>query len=83
MNAAPPELEAVDPNHPSRSGLQDRLAAEGFKLHWVREELVGGRRDEGWEVVVAEEDGRRVSFKVPPGMPSVDSAALILMKRRA
>lgn len=83
VNAAPPEVEAVDLNHPSRSGLQDRLAAEGFKLHWVREELVGRRRDEGWEVVVAEEDGRRASFMVPPGMPSVDSAALILMKRRA
>ena len=82
VNAVPPEIEAVDANYPSRSGLQDRLTAEGFKLHWVREEMVGRRRADGWEVVVVEEDGRRVTFKVPPGMPSVDPSALILMKRR-
>jgi hypothetical protein len=81
-NAAPPEVEAVDANYPARSGLQDRLTAEGFTLHWVREENVAGRREEGWEVVIVEDDGRRVTFRVPPGMPSVDPSALVLMKRR-
>ena len=75
-------VEAVDTNYPSRSGLHDRLTAEGFELHWVREEMVGRRRGEGWEVVAVEDDGRRVAFQVPLGMPSVDPSALILMKRR-
>lgn len=78
----PREVETVDTNYPSRSGLQDRLAAEGFGLHWVREEQVARRRGQGWELVVAEDNGRRVTFKVPPRMPSVDPSALILMKRR-
>lgn len=81
-NTTPPEIEAVDMDYPSRSGLQDRLTSEGFKLHWVREEMVGRRRGEGWEVVVVADEGRRVTFKVPPGMPSVDPSALVLMKRR-
>ena len=38
---------------------------------------------DGWQVVIAEVDGRRVSFKVPPGAPDVDPAALVLMKHRA
>jgi hypothetical protein len=82
VNTTPPEIDAVDTDYPSRSGLQDRLMAEGFKLHWVREEMVGRRRGEGWEVVVVTDDGRRVAFKVPPAMPSVDPSALVLMKRR-
>lgn len=40
------------------------------------------RRGEGWRVVIAEVDGRRVSF-MPPNAPDVDPAALILMKHRA
>lgn len=82
-NAAPPEVENVDLNYPDRSGLQARVVAAGFRLHWVREELVGRRRGEGWEVVVVDLDGRRVSFRVPPGAPDVDPSALVLMKRRA
>lgn len=81
-DAAPPTVEAVDLDYPSRSGLQNRLAAEGFKLHWVREETIGRRQSEGWEIVVAEEEGRRVTFKVSPAMPAVDPSALVLMKRR-
>jgi len=81
-NTTPPEIEVVDMDYPSRSGLQDRLTSEGFKLHWVREEMVGRRRGEGWEVVVVRDDSRRVTFKVPPGMPSVDPSGLVLMKRR-
>ena len=34
-NVAPPEVENVDLNYPARSGLQQRLAAEGFRLRWV------------------------------------------------
>jgi hypothetical protein len=83
VNAAPPEIASVDQDYPSRSGLQDRLAAEGFGVHWVREERVGRRQAEGWEVVITEEDGRRAMFQIAPGMPAVDPAALILMKRRA
>jgi hypothetical protein len=83
INTMAPEVEAVDTNYPSRSGLQERLMSEGFRLHWVREEMVGRRRSEGWEVVVVEDDRRRVEFRVPPAMPSVDPAALVLMKRRA
>jgi hypothetical protein len=82
VNTTPAEIEAVDTDYPSRSGLQDRLTAEGFKLHWVREEMVGRRRGEGWAVVVVADDGRRVTFKVPPAMPSLDPSALVLMKRR-
>ena len=82
-NVAPPEAENVDLNYPDRSGLQQRLAAEGYRLRWVREEQVGRRRGEGWQVVVADVDGRRVSFKVPPGAPDVDPAALVLMKHPA
>lgn len=77
-NAARPEIEDVDQNFPERSGLQGRLAAEGFRVHWVREERVGRRRGENWEVVVTEHDGRRVTFRGMPGEPP-----LILMKRRA
>jgi hypothetical protein len=44
--------------------------------------MVGRRRGEGWELVVVADDGRHVMFKVPPGMPSVDQSALVLMKRR-
>lgn len=80
VNVAPPEVEAVDLNYPTRSGLQGRLVAQGFRVRWVREEDVGRRRGDGWEVVVAEVDGRRVSFKVPPGAPDVDPSALVLMK---
>jgi len=83
VNAAPPVALDVDTNHPERSGLQPRLAAEGFRLHWVREEMVGRRRGEGWELVVENVDGQRVSFRVPSSMPNVDPSALILMKRRA
>ena len=82
-NVAPPEFESVDLNYPDRSGLQGRLMAEGFRLHWVREEMVGRRHGEGWEIVVVEENGRRVSFKAPPGAPDVDPSALVLMKWRA
>jgi hypothetical protein len=82
VNTTPPEIEAVDMDYPSRSGLQDRLTAQGFKLHWVREEMVGRRRGEGWELVVVDDDGRRVTYKVPPAIPSVDPSALVLMKRR-
>lgn len=83
VDTAPPGIEAVDLDYPSRSGLQERLGADGFTVHWVREEMVGRRRREGWEIVIAEEDSRRVTFKVPPDMPSVDPSALILMKRHA
>lgn len=62
-NVALPEVENVDLNYPDRSGLQQRLAAEGFRLRWVREEQVGRRRGDGWQVVIAELNGRRVSFK--------------------
>jgi hypothetical protein len=41
-----------------------------------------GRPEQGWESVVVERDGRRVGFKVPPGMPSVDPSALVLMNHR-
>jgi hypothetical protein len=81
-NVAPPEVESVDLNYPDRSGLQQRLVAEGFRLRWVREEQVGRRCSDGWQVVIADVDGRRVSFKVPPGAPDVDPAALVLMKHR-
>jgi hypothetical protein len=74
-----PKVENVDLNYPDRSGLQQRLA-EGFRLRWVREEHVGPRCGEGWQVVIDEMGGRRVSFRVPPGAPDVDPAALILMK---
>jgi hypothetical protein len=57
--------------------------AEGFRLHWVHEEMVGRRRSEGWEVVVVEDDRRRVEFRDPPAMPSVDPSALVLMKRHS
>src|SRR5262245_6574042 len=60
-------------SRPSHSGP---AYSGGFKLHWVREEMVGRRRGEGWEIVVVADDGRRVTFKVPPGMPSVDPSAL-------
>lgn len=82
-NAAPPEIEAVDLEFPSRSGLQAEMQAAGFRLRWVREETVARRRDQGWEAVVVERDGRRVAFRVPPGMPSVDPSALVLMKHRS
>jgi hypothetical protein len=78
----PPEMEAVDLDYPSRSGLQEQLRTEGFRLHWVREEQTARRRQQGWDIVTVERDGRRVGFKVPPGMPSVDPSALLLMKRR-
>jgi hypothetical protein len=82
VNTTAPEVEAVDTDYPSRSGLQQRLMAEGFRLHWVREEMVGRRRSQGWEVVVIDDDGRRVEFRVTPVMPAVDPSALVLMKRR-
>ena len=82
-NVVPPEVEDVDLNYPDRSGLQQRLAAEGFRLRWVREGQIRRRRGDGWQVVIAEVNGRRVSFRVPPGAPDVDPAALILMQHRA
>lgn len=82
VNAAPPEVEAVDLEFASRSGLQAEMQGAGFRLRWVREEQVARCRDQGWETVVVERVGRRVSFKVPPGMPSVDPSALVLMKHR-
>ena len=39
--------------------------------------------EQGWEPVVVERAGRRLTFKVPPAMPAVDPAALVLMKHRA
>jgi hypothetical protein len=83
VNAAAPEVELVDLEFPSRSGLQGKLEADGFRLRWVREDDLAHRRETGWEIVVADDDDRRVTFKVPPGMPSVDPSALILMKHRA
>jgi len=71
-NVAPPEVENVDLNYPDRSGLQQRLAAEGFRLRWVREEQVGRRRGDGWQVIIAEMNGSRLSFRVPPGAPGID-----------
>ena len=82
-NAAPPEVEAVDLEFPSRSGLQAEMQAAGFRLRWVREEQVARRHDQGWEAVVVERDGRYVTFRVPPGMISVDPSALVLMKHRS
>lgn len=49
----------------------------------MREEQAAGRREQGWEVVVVERDGRRLTFKVPPAMPGVDPVVLVLMKHRA
>jgi hypothetical protein len=62
-------------------GVAATRAARAFSSR-IREEMVGRRRGEGWEVVVVADDGRRVTFKVPPGIPSVDPSALVLMKRR-
>ena len=71
-NAAPPEIEAVDQQFPSRSGLQAEIEAAGFRLRWVREEDVARRREQGWDTVVVEPDGRRVAFKVRPACrPSI------------
>jgi hypothetical protein len=81
--AAPPEVETVDLEFPARSGLQAELETTGFRLRWVREEQAARRREQGWEAVVVERDGRRITFKVPPAMPAVDPAALVLMKHRA
>ena len=83
VNAAPPEVEAVDREFPARSGLQAELETAGFRLRWVREEQAAGRREQGWEAVVVERDGRRLTFNVPPAMPAVDPAVLVLMKHRA
>jgi hypothetical protein len=82
VNAAPLEVEAVDLEFPARSGLQAEMETAGFRLRWVREEQAGRRREQGWEVVVIERHGRRLTFKVPPAMPAVDPAALVLMKHR-
>jgi hypothetical protein len=66
VNAAPPEVETVDLEFPARSGLQAELKTAGFRLRWVREEQAARRREQGWEAVVVERDGRRLTFKVPP-----------------
>jgi hypothetical protein len=83
VDAAPPEVETVDLEFPARSGLQAELETAGFRLRWVREEQAARRREQGWEAVVVERDGRRLTFKVSPAMPAVDPAALVLMKHRA
>ncbi|MGH9347908.1 MAG: hypothetical protein ACRD26_11660 [Vicinamibacterales bacterium] len=83
VDEAPPEVEIVDPEFPERSGLQAELETAGFRLRWVREEQAARRREQGWEAVVVERDGRRLTFKVPPAMPAVDPAALVLMRHRA
>jgi hypothetical protein len=83
VNAAPPDVEMVDLEFPSRSGLQAEIQAEGYRLRWVREEQVGRRREQGWDALVIERHGRRVVFRVPPAMPSVDPSALLLMKHRS
>jgi hypothetical protein len=82
-DTTPPEVEWVDMDYQSRSGLQEEIRASGFKEHWVREELVARRRARDWEVVVAEHDGRPVTFRVASPNPSADPSALVLMKRRA
>jgi hypothetical protein len=82
-NTTPSEIEAVDTDYPLRSGLQEKMTAQGFKLHWVREEMVGRRRREGWEIVEVDDDGRCVQFRVLPRIPSVDPSALVLMRHRA
>ena len=83
VSAAPPEVETVDLAFPARSGLQAELETAGFRLRWVREEQVARRREQGWEAVVVERDGRRLTFRVPPAMPADDPAVLVLMKHRA
>jgi hypothetical protein len=73
-STAPAVIERVEQNFPERSGLQKRLNAEGFILHWVDRDKVARRRSEGWEVVVAVDGGRRVEYR--------DRSGCVLMKRR-
>jgi hypothetical protein len=75
VNVAPPEVETVDLEFPARSGIQAELETAGFRLRWVREDQAARRREQGWEPVVVEREGRRLTFRVPSAMPAVDPAA--------
>jgi hypothetical protein len=59
------------------------LETAGFRLRWVREDQAARRREQGWEPVIVERDGRRLTFRVPSAMHVVDPVALVLMKHRA
>lgn len=58
--ALPPPLRtiedlAVDIDFPSRSGLQDRLNAQGYRLVWATESKASSRiAAEGWQRVIEE-----------------------------
>ncbi len=57
---------AVDINFPSRSGLQDRLAEQGYRLVWSTESNAGSRiEEEGWQRVIEENaQGQLRQFRV-------------------
>ncbi len=63
------------------SGGRGRRCSRGIPVGRAEEDIAR-RRGDGGEVVVAEESGRRVMFKVPPGMPAVDPSALVVMTHR-
>lgn len=76
----PPPLreDLVEFGYPAMSGLQPRLEAAGYQVHWSADRLVSTREVEGWEVV-RERDGYGVlhSFRCPGR-----DGDLIFMKRR-
>lgn len=63
---SPISEQNVDINYPSDSGLQQRLAAEGFRVAWARESMVARRTNlEGWSIVVEPAaNGQLVRYRV-------------------
>ena len=75
------------------SHLEPAAGAFLGKVHWVREEMVGRRRREGWEVVVIDDGGRpvatgerlaqRTSVPAATGTYAYESAPVVTRKRKA
>lgn len=67
---APPNGEIIDKpvqfRFPTDSGIQQRLAADGYRLVWANESTLSQRLDlEGWEIVVEPDaNGRLYRFRM-------------------
>ena len=62
---ADPQVKWVNLQYSARTGIEDELRAQGFKLYWSAEDQLAERIDvEGWEVAVIEREGKRFILKV-------------------
>jgi len=55
----------VELSHPTTSGIQQKLEADGYRLSWVGASRLAGLEYQGWEMVIEKDrHGRLASFHV-------------------